>query len=348
VACFSLSGTPEDRGLLIHLERFTLWPFFSVLLFLVLGCGSPDQSKGLEPLELTLAVQYGPHSGLIAIARERGFFEEFGLDLTIEEYHTGKKCLEALLRGDADLATSADIAFTAKILEGASSLRIVGSLGLTAGSTIVARKDKGIRQPSDLKGKTIAYTSNTTSEYFLDVFLLLIGIPTAEVNTMDIPQAEIIDALEAGEVDAASVIARNAYGAVERMGENIAVWNAQGPIEYHWLLVVEEELIPAPGEPVKRLLQALIKAEEYYLANRDSAMHIVMDSFGIDPEYMELKWDSVVLNLSLNQSMINSLETIARWKLKKQGAAGLIPHFTDYIHVGTLEEVEPDAVRIFR
>jgi ABC-type nitrate/sulfonate/bicarbonate transport system substrate-binding protein len=334
--------------LLIHLDRSTLWPIFSALLFLVLGCGSPDQSKVPEPLELTFAVQYGPHSGLIAIARERGYFEEFGLDLTIEEHPTGKRCLEALLRGDADLATAADIAFTTKILEGASTLRVVGSLGLTTGSMIVARKDRGIRQPLDLKGKTIAYTSNTTSEYFLDVFLLLTRISTSEVNTVDIPQAEIVGAIEAGEVDAASVIARNAYDAVERMGEHIAVWNAQGPIEYHWLLVVEEGLIPAPGEPVKRLLQALLKAETYYLANRDSAMHIVMNSFGIDPEYMALKGDSVVLNLTLNQSLIDSLETIARWKMEKQGTAGAIPHFTDYIHVETLEEVEPDAVRIFR
>ena len=51
-------------------------------------------------------------------------------------------------------------------------LRTVASTGEVFESRIVARKDRGIRQPVDLKGKRVEYAPNTISEYALHAFLL--------------------------------------------------------------------------------------------------------------------------------------------------------------------------------
>ncbi len=160
---------------------------FPVLLFVAIlavsGCQSREErASQTAPLKLSLAIQAVPHSGLIAIADDRGFFKESGLEVSIKTYPSGLSALEAVCRGEAQMATVADVAFVGKVSE-EPSLRIVASIGLSTGNKIVARKDRNILKPSDLKGKKIGFSPNTTSDYFLDIFLLTNAIPRSEVTT---------------------------------------------------------------------------------------------------------------------------------------------------------------------
>ena len=50
------------------------------------------------------------------------------------------------------------------------------------GNAILARKDKGILTLGDLKGKKIAATLGTTSDFFLDAILAVNGISRKDVE----------------------------------------------------------------------------------------------------------------------------------------------------------------------
>ena len=66
----------------------------------------------------------------------------------------------------------------------------MASIGLSTGNKIVARKDRNILKPSDLKGKRIGFSPNTTSDYFLDMFLLANTISRSEVNGREHPSCQ--------------------------------------------------------------------------------------------------------------------------------------------------------------
>jgi NitT/TauT family transport system substrate-binding protein len=67
-------------------------------------------------------------------------------------------------------------------------------------NAIVARKDKGILTPGDLKGRKIAVTLGTVREFFMDAFLAVNGISRKDVKVVDLEPAEMAGALAKGEV----------------------------------------------------------------------------------------------------------------------------------------------------
>ena len=59
-----------------------------------------------------------------------------------------------------------------------------------------------------------------------------------------------------------------AYVAKKELGENAVSWDSQNNLDYQWLLVTRESSTQSP-EAIKRLLKALIKAEEFVVNNED-------------------------------------------------------------------------------
>ena len=98
-------------------------------------------------------------------------------------------------------------------------------------------------------------------------------------------------------------------------------WPSQNNQDWHWLLVARENLTQTP-EPIRRFLGALVKAEDFLLDHEDEAKGIIMRKWGFDPEFMREDWDKTRLNVSLNQSLVTSLENFAKWRMNKEGKAG--------------------------
>lgn len=327
--------------------RMTLSVLLLVAILAAWGCQSRGERDAQgPPVKLSLAVVPFSYSGLIAIADDKGFFRESGLEVSTKEYPSGLAAVEALCRGEAEMATGMDLVFAIKIYD-EPSLRAVASIGLSNANEIVARKDRNIHEPRDLKGKRIGISLNTSSEYYLGTFLLINGISASEVTTVNIPPTGIAEALEGGEVDAISSWDINVYNAKKLLGENAVSWPAQNNTEWQWVLAVKESLTRSP-EAIKRFLTALIKAEDFLLNHEEEAKKIIMRKWGFDSEFMQQIWDKTRLNVTIDQSLIISLENSSRWKMTKEGKSGDVPNFLNYIYTGALEEIDPRVVRIFK
>jgi NitT/TauT family transport system substrate-binding protein len=308
------------------------------------GC----QQKGPQgpPLELTLAVHGTPYSGLIAVADEKGFFKETGLKVKINLYPSGLDSLKAMIKGEAHVATVTDIAFAINMLED-PSLRTIASIGTSMGSEILARKDRNIHKPADLRGKRIGYSPLTSSDYFLYAFLLSQGISRNDIIAVPIPPARQAEALIAGEIDALSAFDVYGYEIKKKLRENILAWSSQGSVDFQWLLAVRENATQSP-EAIKRLLRALIRAEEFASKNEDETKKIISRKWGVDLEYVRYSWDQTRLFVSLNQSIVTALQNYAKWKMNSEGRKKASPDVLHYIYADPLREVDPKLVTIFR
>ncbi|MHB8898461.1 MAG: ABC transporter substrate-binding protein [Thermoguttaceae bacterium] len=318
-----------------------------VLVLMSTGCRQEAQLEVQSvPLPITLACQPAPYSGLIAVADEKGFFKKAGIEVTLNLYPSGSESLQAMMRGEARVATAADIAFASK-MEADPSLRVLASIGASTGSQIVARKDRSIHEPAGLKGKRIGYSPDTVSAYFLDSFLLTNHILRSDVTLVAIPPARQVEAIVSGEVDAVSAFDVYAYVAKKKLGGNAAAWDSQNTLDYQWLLVTKESETQAP-EAVKRLLKALILAEEFAIDHADETRSIISRKWKIDPEYVDHSWSQTRLFVSLNQSIITALQSYVKWKMDSEGTTGDPPDIVSYVQTGPLEAVDPRLVTLFR
>ena len=328
----------------------TRWPLIflvGIALSFALGCQSKTEQKTqTTPLKLTLAFQGAPYSGLIAVADEKDFFRKNGVEVTLKEYPSGLECLNAMRSGEAQVATVADIAFAGQ-MNGDPSLRVLASIGLSVGSQIVARKDKNILQPSDLKGKKVGFSPGTASDYFLHAFLLANHLSPMDIDEAAIPPARQVEAVVTGEVDAVSAFEVNAFKAKEQLGGNAVYWETQNSIAYHWLLAATENTTKSP-EPIKRFLKALVDAENYVLTHQDETKSILSNKWGFSPDYIRQAWTQTRFDVSLNQTIVTSLETYTKWYMEKDGKAEKTPDVLNSIYTGILDEIDPKLVTIFR
>jgi len=322
--------------------------FLTLVAFLLLASCQPKEEPGAPGplLELTLAVHGAPYSGLIAVADEKGFFKEAGLKAKINLYASGLDSLTAMTRGEAQVATVADIAFAIKMFED-PSLRTIASIGTSLGSQVVARKDRNIHELSDLRGKRIGYSPLTSSDYYLHAFLVSNSLSREDVVAVPIPPAKQAEALIAGEIDATSAFDVYAYDAKKKLGENAAAWDIQGNVDFQWLLATKESSTRSP-EALKRLLRALIMAEEFTLNHVDEAKSIIARKWEVDPEYVRYTWDQARLFVSLNQSVITALQSYAKWKIYREGKGDAPPDVVSFVYTTALEELAPSLVTIPR
>jgi NitT/TauT family transport system substrate-binding protein len=321
-----------------------------LLLLFVAGvpalCGCQGRQEPKSPLKLSLGITPTFYSGLVAIADAKGFFRKAGLDVSIKEYPSGLAAIEALFRGEIQMATAADFAF-AMLAKDHPSLRILSSIALVNTNEIVAGKDRGIREISDLRGKKIGISANTISEYYLFTFLLTHRINASEMTIVNIAPTAMVDALARGELDAISTWDNYVYRAKKALGENAVAWQNQNAQDYHWVLVSDESLTQAP-EPAVRCLRALIGAEKFSLTDEAESMDVIAHRWGFNPELMLELRNKTRLNVNLSQALLRSLEGAAEWRMSKDGAHSGLPNFLNYIYTGALEDTNPKAVTIFR
>ena len=318
-----------------------------VVILPAAGCRPvAERQAESDPLKVTLAIHAAPYSGLIAVADEKGFFKQVGLDVAIKPYPSGSDSLKAMMRGDAHIATVADIAFAITMDED-PSLRVIAAIGASSGSELVARKDRNIREPADLKGKRVGYSPGTTSSYFLHSFLLTHHLSWNDISTVAVPAARQAETVITGEVDAVSAFEVYAFAARKALGENAVAWDIQNTLAYQWLLATRESATLSP-EAARRFLKALILAEEFAVNHQEETKAIIARKWNLDPDLIDFTWSRTRLSVSFSQSIISALKSYGKWDMETKGKTGEPPDVLLYMDTGPLDALDPKLVTVFR
>lgn len=307
------------------------------------GCsGEPDR----------IDVAYAPFepTALIWIAEARQFFQDEGLAVTFHRYDTGPAALEAMLAGEADMAVGVgEFPMVGKVLQ-QTQARIIASMDRSELISVVARRDSGITEVADLKGKRVGTTRGTIAEFFLGRFLEINGLSTADLTLVELKTpGEWVEAVAKGDVDAVATAEPFAAHASERLGTNAVSWSAHSGQPMYALAIASDEWLTAHPEVARRFLEALAQAETYALRSPAEAQTIVQTALDLEPASMQAVWERNQFSLSLDQSLIAAMEDEARWLIGNDLAAeASVPDFLGFIWEDGLGEVWPRAVNIIR
>ncbi len=287
-------------------------------------------------------------SALIYIAQEQNFFSENGLNVTIRDYDSGIAAITGMLNGEVDMAAATEYPVVGKAFE-KSKIQTIANIDKNAFMhSIIGRKDRGIRNISDLKGKKIGITRGTITEFYLGRFFDLHGMSIQQVSLVNITGDSLDDAIINGSIDAA--ITRRPYVNIveNRLGDNAVIWPVQSSQAMYEVIVGQDDWIAGHPETVNRFLESLARAEEYAVQHPTEAKAIVQRQLNLSDTYIAAIWPENRFSLSLDQSLITAMEDEARWMISNNlTTERTVPDFTDYINTKGLEEVKPDAVNIW-
>ena len=313
----------------------------------IVGCkGQPRKPEQFEKVTIGISTS-SLLASLVHIAEVRGYFLEEGIDVEIKGYSTGKAALAATLSGEVDMGTVADTPIVSNSFERNDFAVFVTILNSAQHSKALTRKDSNINTPLDLVGKKVATTVGTTAHYFMAVFFLLNKLDISDVEIVNLKPGEMVEAIVNGDVDAMFAWEPNILKATKSLGDNAIILPSDVGYEATFNLVSMNGYIENNPELIKKVIKALAKAEEFITNNREESINIIALRLETDREDIDKLWDGYKFGLSLSQTLILTLEDVARWSIRSNFTNKTeVPNYMDYIYMDALEEVKPEAVRI--
>jgi len=172
----------------------------------VSACGSDDatNASASDVTKVTLSIPPVGDSLPVYQAIDKGYFEDEGLDVELTPAANGATTINALVSGSTDLAL---VSYPSLITARSSDLpvtiaapAIAGTEEYAAGLYVLA--DSDIEEPADMVGKKMATPSlGSVGDIWFRGVLLQEGLAPDDVTYVEIPQANMAAALEAGDVD---------------------------------------------------------------------------------------------------------------------------------------------------
>lgn len=316
-----------------------------ILCLLVSGCKGQRPLEAGPPIPLRLAWANLHDCSLVQLAAAKGFFREEGLTVQVQPCGYGKEALQEVLEGKADLATVAETPLMFAVL-GGQKLSVVGSIYTSNKKNgIVARRKSGISAPGDLKNKRIAFTQGTTSHIFLSSFLTANHLAMDEVTLVDLAPERMQDALLSGRVDAVATWSPTGKLIAYRMGAEGVTFSDPHIYTETFVLAGRSAFVEANQEAMRRMLRALLRAEEFAARHPKEAQSIVFEDLRLPPALVAELWAEGSCTVALDHALLLALEEETRWAAKHRLAKNVqMPNFLEVIDPRPLLSVKPEAV----
>ncbi len=334
------------------LWKWTVWATLIIcastgIAVLQLGCGSNVVSSE-QPQPLRLAIQNNTICALILIAEQEKLFQKKGVEVQVIRKPSGKLALQSMLSGDADIAAAADMPITSNSFNRSDFAMFATIASTDKGAWIVARSDRGIQKPEDLKGKVVATQKNSAVHFFLSMFLAANDIAEDELEIRYMKAVDLPEALVSGEIDAFSM--RNPFinQAKEKLGDRAIEFFGVNVYRQTFNLVAKKNTLAERKNDIHRLLEALVAAENLVATDEARAKQVAAAGLGEGRE-SELfdDWKRYTFTVNLDQSIFPTLENQARWAIANGITEGkTIPNYLEFMEIKPLRDVRPEAVTI--
>jgi len=320
---------------------------FTISLYALRQAPSPPSTGPVEKITFG-TVATGLFPALVWVAEQEGYFQHAGLDVDIRGLSSAHIALKTMLEeGNLDIV---GVAQTPVVFHSfaRSDYAIIATMADSDNNhKLLARKDRGIHTPADLKGKAVGVTKGTSGQFFLDMFLLTHGINPAEVETMDLAVGALTPAFVEGHVDAIATWEPHIFQAQRLLGANAFLFDTRNTVRTKFYLVATKHFITQHPGALQKFLHAMQRAEVFMQEHNTVAMDIASRRTKTELELATIIWDDLTFRLVLDQSIIDVLETEARWVINKQFTEKTsVPNYLPFIFVDGLKAVKPRAVTI--
>ena len=286
--------------------------------------------------------------GLIYVAQEMGFFTQNGLIINIRNYPSGVATINALRNEEVDIADAAELQLVSSAFAG-ERISVFAVINRFTHMYLLGLRNHGIQDISGIKAKKIGVVRHTIAEFYLARFLKLQNFNPGDVVIVDVPPVGLVEALSNGTVDAVVAWEPITRQIRTRFKDEIIAWSVHSNQPGYGMIIARNSWLEAQPAIAARFLKSLVEAESYLVQHPVAARKVIQEAVGYSGDAMEMFWSENQLTLSLDNSLVISMEDEARWLINNHlTPEKSIPNFLNYIYVDALKAVKPEAMTLMR
>ncbi|WP_424686108.1 diguanylate cyclase [Halarcobacter ebronensis] len=253
----------------------TLFKTFFLFLIFLLPTTYLMAKKTQVTLQLSWLHQF-EYAGYYA-AKEKGFYDDIGLEVLIKEMNYLKKdsVIDDVLSGKINFAISYS-SIIERYLNGDDLVFVANFL---KHSPLVLVAQEGIMLPSDIRGKRFMGGSDALRNTAFHLMLKQFGI--SKDDFIDVPQTFSIDDFIEKEVDVTSIFLTNQVYKLNKAGAKYNIINPENyGAEFYTnnLFTSKAQYLKHPNR-VKAFKQATIKGWNYALENKEELVDIILKKY---------------------------------------------------------------------
>ncbi len=239
---------------------------------------TPTSTPTPQLTKVRIALDWFPwsnHAGLY-IAKEKGYFADEGLDVTIYTPDDPSTVLVTVGAGQDEFGLSYE---NEVLYAAAQDIPVVSIAAIVQHplNSVMALQSSGIARPRDLKGKKIGVPGVPTDEAFLSTMLKKDGLALGDVSIVNVGY-DLVPALISGKVDAIA----GAYWvhesiSAENQGFPVNVMRFEDwgiPDFYEIVLVTNKDMIAKKADVVQKFMNAAIRGYKEAVADPQKAIDV--------------------------------------------------------------------------
>lgn len=229
----------------------------------------------MTPLKLgySVWVGYGP----LFLARDKGYFKDQGLDVTLVKVEDPKQRFTALAGKQLDgLVTTLDT--MTQYWKPETPFRAVLALDESSGGDGIV-SGSALNTVADLKGKQVGVNVGSVSQFFLEYLLKQNGMTDKDLTLVKMQQGDVPAALAAKRIDA-GVTWEPYLSASVKNGAKLIATSKDTPGLIVDILLLRNDVMQANPQAAQGLVNAWNQAIEYWKQNPDDADAVMQKGLG--------------------------------------------------------------------
>lgn len=265
---------------------------YSVLFLVVLLASAcvPLTPAPVTLTPITFMAGYKPQANLpfvgAYVAKEKGFFEQNGLDVTIEHSPGRGEHVQLLVAGTVQVTTMDAATVLQRRADPGLPVVSIALIGQRGQQAFAALKESGLKSPKDWEGKTVGYKGTPPPDLY--ALLSAAGADVNKVNLVNVGFDPRV--LTEGQVDVYPLFKSNEPYLIRGWGKEITLWDAAdyGVPTMGLTYVTSETYLAEHPDTLARFLRAALQGIDYARANPQEAVDIVMKYAGpeTNPDHM--------------------------------------------------------------
>ncbi len=226
---------------------------------------------------------YGSHAGF-ALGKDKGMYDEAGIDLDIRSGNGSSSAHRLVANGDSDFAYGSCGAMVTLASQGAEliSVAVIDAMGTEA---VIVRPDAGVSSLEDLKGKKLLTTANAGVNTFFPIVLANAGLSDADINLTNVPDGALVSSYLQGAGDAVGIL-----GGLDDKPAEIKANGGDDPVTFPYsdfgvnqvgyCISTTKKMVEENPDLVQRFVDATLKAYTAAEADPDAAVDSMADIVG--------------------------------------------------------------------
>lgn len=282
-----------------------------VCLAIVAMCTGHGLAKApLQPMTIRLNWVTNVQFAGILVAKERGWYEEAGIDLTIRGWEQGVSPIDEVLSGKAQVGVADASRLVGSRIKG-SGVKAVMTAFQKSPTCLMSKKEKGIETVKDLVGKKIGVTT-PDAEVVIRIMMKNQGLRYEDIIPVKVGWD--LQPLLNDKIDAFPAFMNNEPLIMRKMGHevNIIPGFKYGYDFYAGICFMTETMISEQPDLSRKFVSVTLRGWRETFKNMEAAAKLVVEKYypqGTVPHQTEsLKVFKYLATVGVGESLIGFME----------------------------------------